>query len=616
MKLRSSIFLKLLLVILPLVCVPIALVGYFAVRASVDRVDRLVRQEQMLKLEAAARTIDYVFYNCRLDLETITRLPILEDYQLARSFRLEAEEKFNYDNIVRIFSDFIERTPYYYRIVCLDRQGRELVKVGAEGPLSALGDRGSEEFLAKAEEIGEDGLYFSKIIRSEDRKGFIIQAAKPFYTGLRELAGVILIELDYEQIREIVGAIRIGEGGYAFLMDENGDNIAHPTYQPYEFGLTRLPDPSLKELIQEMKDGASGWGSYRLEGEEKMAAFAPVPVMNWSLAVTIPLGEFRKEAQAVQTRVVQVVILALILTVVGVSTLAYNLLKPVGNLVVATNRIAGGDLSHEIPVRSSDELGELTESFNRMVRTLSRTQAELVRSEKLILLGRVSAGLAHEIRNPLNAMKGAIVHLRRRRGDDALINEYTGLVLEEIDRLNRVVTEFLNFSRQAQPKPVATDINKLITSTETLFEEQAREKGIQLHNQLDPGLPEIWVDPDMMEQVLINVLINAMDALPDGGSITIQSHSLKENDSPDSRGAVRITIHDNGEGISAETLPSIFDPFFTTKDTGTGLGLPLSLGLVESHGGEISIVSRAGHGATVSIMLPFRTEMEETLEPS
>ena len=604
MKIRASIFTKILLVILPLVGVPIVIVGYFSVKAAEDRVDRLVRQEQMLLLEAVAKRINDVLSTCKIDLETISGLPILEDYHLARSFRLEAEAEFNYENIVRIFRDFIYRTPYYREISCLDVNGRELIKVVARGAGRDLLNREKEDFFQKTRALESGDMYFSDVILPPDGQGLIIQASMPFFSGYREMAGIILIELDFEKIHEMVKSIRVGESGYAFLMDPLGRVIVHPRYKLYDLNQDTIEDQSLRELSRDMMAGGSGWMTYTFEDLEKVAAFAPIPALNWSLAVTIPSQEFRKEAQAIRDKIIQVAALVVILTVTAVSLLSYNLLRPVRRLVNATQRIARGDLDFEVPVRSGDELGELTTAFNRMVKNLARTRNELVRSEKLVSLGRLSAGVAHEIRNPLNAMKAAIVYLQRRRAEDPLIAEYTGLVSEEIDRLNRFVTEFLYFAKQAPPRTQLTDLNKLILSVENLFEEQAKKNSIVFINRLDSDLPLIMVDAHQMEQVLINLVVNAMEAMPGGGSVTVSTIWLS------SRDQARIMIHDNGHGISSRHLQNIFDPFFTTKETGTGLGLTLSLGIVESHGGTINLKSQPGQGATVYVELPLTREQK------
>ena len=184
--------------------------------------------------------------------------------------------------------------------------------------------------------------------------------------------------------------------------------------------------------------------------------------------------------------------------------------------------MAAGDFNQMIPVKSSDELGDLTRSFNRMVHNLSRIQKELVRSEKLISLGRLSAGVAHEIRNPLNAMKGAMVHLGQKWGHEPLIRQYTQLVTEEIDRLDRVVSEFLYFSKQAPPKLEAVEINGIILGTEELLGRGRRlKRGYAFKIGLASSLPLLSLDTHQMEQVLLNLFINAMDSLPEGGEIEV-----------------------------------------------------------------------------------------------
>ncbi|MEW6263197.1 MAG: ATP-binding protein [Thermodesulfobacteriota bacterium] len=604
MRLRASIATKILAVFLPLVSVPIVVVGYVAVQASAERVNRLVHQELMLQIEATARRINDMLRTGQVDLETLSRMPILDDYHLTRSFRLEAEADFNRENIARIFQDFISRTPYYSRIVCLDAAGRELIKAG--DPDEALRDRGEETFFQEAKTLGRQGWHMSLVTRTHSPSRAVIHLAKPFFSGFDELAGVVLIDLDFEKIIGIIQAIKVGERGYAFLLDSEGRNIFHPHYEPYRLSLATAKEPGLQGLVQAMRGGARGWQRYVFEEVEKVAAFVPIQAMNWSLAVTIPAKELHKEAEAVRSTVIQVVALTMILTLTGVSVLSYHLLRPVRRLVNATHRIASGDLTHEIPVRSGDELGELTHAFNRMVRNLSRIQSELVRTEKLASLGRLSAGVAHEIRNPLNAMKAAIVHLRRRRAQDPLIDEYTALVSEEIDRLNRFVTEFLYFAKQSPPRLAPVDINQLVLSVQGLFEERARELGVRFIHHLDPDLPLASLDGHQMEQVLLNLLINALEAMPGGGAVTISTTWLAGDRGPGRPGLLRLIVHDSGEGIAAEHQPNIFDPFFTTKETGTGLGLPLSLGIVESHGGDLRVQSRPGQGTTVCVDLPLQ----------
>lgn len=599
-----------------MVCIPISAVGYFAIQESGERVNRLVRQEQRVAVRATANIISTIFTNCRIDLETISRLPILEDYHIARSFRLTAEAEFNHDNIVRLFHDFILRTPAYFQIRYIDHDGQELIKIRREGAAKDLKDQSGQPFFKNSRQLKMLTMVTSDIMPSPLNHGFVIHYAMPFYGGWKEFAGLIVIDLDFNKIVDLVRHIHVGDKGYAFLIDQYGRNLVHPLFEPYRYTLETYPDLSLRNLVLDMMAGESGWKSYSFQGEDKVAAFEPVKGTGWSLAVAIPTEEFTKEAYALRNRVIQFVLIAILFTIIGVSILSYFLLRPVRNLVTATDRIANGDLSQDIPVQSRDELGDLTRSFNRMMRNLSRIHDELVRSEKLISLGRLSAGVAHEIRNPLNAMKGAIVYLQRKRPDDPLIKEYTQLVSEEIDRLSQFVTEFLYFARQAKPKRVPTDIHKLILSTEDLFKKQAEERGITFHTILEKDLPTAPIDAHQVEQVLINLFINAMEAMPEGGELTILTRTLKKEDDPRLPYWIRISIKDTGVGIPREHLRNIFDPFFSTKETGTGLGLPISLGIIEAHGGTIQITSQAGAGTRVVVKLPLRSEKKnETDEP-
>ena len=412
---------------------------------------------------------------------------------------------------------------------------------------------------------------------------------------------MVVIDLDFERITAIMRAIHVGHKGYAFLVDSEGRNLVHPQQPPYTLGPESGP-ASLRGMLEDMTRGGTGWQNYHFEDEDKVAAYAPVPALKWSVAATIPVKEFRQEADAIRTRVLQVVVIVIILAVAGVSILSYNLLKPVRSLAAATERLAEGGQAQELPVTSRDELGELTRAFNRMSRNLERTRDELVRNEKLVSLGRLSAGVAHEIRNPLSAMAGAMVHLQRRRPDDPLIREYGKIISEEIERLGRFVTEFLYFARQAPPHLAPTDLNALCASVQTLFGPEADKRGIRLHSLVDEALPRQMLDPHQMEQVLVNLMINAMDALPRGGYITFATTC--QFPAPGREGWVRLSVEDNGVGIHPQQQASIFDPFFTTKDAGTGLGLTLSLGIVQSHGGAMEVLSARGKGTTIIIKLP------------
>jgi len=596
MKTSFSITLKLLLFILPLVCLPTVIVGYLSYDASVDRVARLSREEQMLRAEAAANEINWIFQTCGMDLETITRLPMIHEY---------CAKKKSEEQVEALLSDYVLRSQYYDEIQLFDHHGDELLSVRHGGKAEESATHKGMVSLATVRWTSEKIINISEITFSPLHQGLVIYLSRQVLSPSLGLIGEVVITINFDKVIALVLEVKVGEQGYAFMVDQQGRTIAHPFYSPYEYNLSKYPDPRLREFVVNMLMGEAGWRTYYQMGE-KAAAYAPIPAMKWSLAVTIPIEEFKKEANAIRQNVVQVVAATVLLTALVVGILSYNLLRPVRRLVAATERIASGDLSQEIAVKSKDELGLLTQSFNRMVRNLREIQSELIRSEKLISMGRLSAGVAHEIRNPLNAMKGAIIYLQRRKPGDPLIKEYTQLMLEEIERLDLFVTEFLYFAKQSAPKLVLTNLNELIQNTLTLFDERLRQKMIVVTENLHPALSSVYVDPHQMEQVLLNLVINAIDAMPQGGVLHVSS--LADGDGAKPKAVIR--IRDNGVGIPENHLRNVFDPFYSTKDGGTGLGLPISLGIVESHGGELRIQSVAGQGTEVVIELPASPSMQ------
>ncbi|MFZ0427504.1 MAG: ATP-binding protein [Acidobacteriota bacterium] len=237
---------------------------------------------------------------------------------------------------------------------------------------------------------------------------------------------------------------------------------------------------------------------------------------------------------------------------------------------------------------------ELAEAYQK----LQTTFEQLRRADRLAALGQLSAGIAHEIRNPLGSIKGSIEILESEIPDSHPKHEFIEIIKEETARLNRLVGEFLEFARPARPTVAAASLNDLIESARSLVAQKAERSGIVVSTDLDPSIPPLALDSDQIRQVLLNVLINAVQAMSDGGRLSICSRYRK--------GAARavIEISDTGPGMPPEQIEHIFDPFFSTKPEGTGLGLSISHQLVENHGGRITARANSGPGLTLRIELP------------
>ena len=228
---------------------------------------------------------------------------------------------------------------------------------------------------------------------------------------------------------------------------------------------------------------------------------------------------------------------------------------------------------------------------------IRRLQQEITRSRRLASLGSLAAGVAHEIRNPLSSLKGFATYFRERYQDIPADRETAEVMITEVDRLNRVIGQLLEFARPMTMTLVPTSLQMVIRHALKMVDRQARERGISIEAELPPEIGEIPLDADRISQVFMNLFLNAFAAMEAGGTLRVSIARQEDR-------MIRISISDTGSGIPKEDLPRVFDPYFTTKPSGTGLGLPIVQKIVEAHGGEILLASEPGQGTTATVLLP------------
>jgi signal transduction histidine kinase len=287
--------------------------------------------------------------------------------------------------------------------------------------------------------------------------------------------------------------------------------------------------------------------------------------------------------------------------------IARGLARPIRQLTGAMAVVGSGRLDHPVIATSRDEIGELARAFARMtdslrqnVTKLEQTQAQLVQSEKLASIGEMAAAVAHGLRNPLASLRAA-AQLVRRHPDAPSAGEHLDAIVEEVDRLDRRISHLLSFSRPAPYHPMAERVERLVESLLPAVAEPMRERAIELRLELPRDLPSVRVDPMQLEQALLELVSNALDAMPAGGQLHVAAES-RNGGSPG--GEVVIEIGDTGPGIPAHVLPSVCEPFFTTRQEGTGLGLAIAKRYVEQNGGRLEIESSPGSGTRVRVRLP------------
>jgi two-component system NtrC family sensor kinase len=327
-----------------------------------------------------------------------------------------------------------------------------------------------------------------------------------------------------------------------------------------------------------------------------------------------------------------IAVLCVILLLVILYFSTARIVRPLQDMVEATEKISRGDLTHTLPVSSADEVGLLSLSFNRMTdtiraakdelvgwgttlekkveertRELREMQHQMIQSEKLASLGKLSTGIAHEINNPLGGVL-MYAHLIRENMDPADPNyENVNKIIKETTRCKDIVKDLLEFARPKEPTMEIVNINAVLERSLDMLVKQAVFQNVEVTKSLAGDIPTIIADGDQLQQVFMNIIINACEAMEGGGRLKLSTHHDEINRK------IIVEIEDTGCGIPEENTDRVFEPFFTTKEVGkgTGLGLAVSYGIITKHRGTISVESEDGQGATFVIKLPLGTEEDE-----
>ena len=352
------------------------------------------------------------------------------------------------------------------------------------------------------------------------------------------------------------------------------------------------------------------------------------------LDIGMSLADVDEEIKGAQNKMIFFAVIAFLVISITISiSINRYVSRPVTELVKGTKKVAEGNLNYSIATKGKDEIAQLASSFNQMTLDLKRadeklidwgktleqkvqqrteelrkTENQLIQSDKVASLGKLAAGVAHEINSPLTGILtySSLLLQAKREGDPE--REDLEVIVNETDRCKKIVKGLLDFARQTEPLKTLSDINEVIGKSIDLISHQASLQNVKIEKRVKPDLPKTMIDVGQIQQVFINILLNAIEAMPNGGTLTVSSGIEDE--------MVALRFTDTGVGIPEENLPKILDPFFTTKEQGkgTGLGLSVSYGIIERHRGKLGVKSQVGKGTTFTVKLPIKekdTEPEE-----
>lgn len=499
-----------------------------------------------------------------------------------------------------------------------------------------------EELLKESETLAEKALM--RVIPTPKASpasqefcvdGMMLKAAAPLYSQNGELLGVlyggILLNRNFplvDRIKELVYKDEQYQGieiGTATIFQHALRISTNVRNSEGERALgTRVSEEVRRAVLTE---GSTWTDRAFVVNDWYLTAYEPIRNIDQEIIGILYVGMLEKPYIHLRNRVMAtftgMAALCVLILLILLTFIISSIVRPLQVMVEATNTIARGDLNHHVDIPYHGEVGQLALSFNQMTEELNKANAKLVKwgktmekrveertrdlmamqkslaqSEKLASLGKMAAGVAHEINNPLTSILINTHLLMETKDQGSEEYESLDMIEEETRRCSDIVKGLLEFARQSPPQKNPVDLNELLVHIINILRNQATFQNIVIHNNLQEGLPMTEVDPNQIKQVFWNLMINAAEAMPRGGTLTITSRLSPSLDT------LEISFQDTGVGIPENALNKIFDPFFTTKQGGTGLGLAIIYGIAQEHGGTIDVTSKPGGGSVFTVRLP------------
>ena len=434
------------------------------------------------------------------------------------------------------------------------------------------------------------GLIAVRVVRARDRNLYVI--------GGRRLDREFLASLSLPKgMRAVLYLSPTSSRGVASLTDVKG-SLENP--EPLNPVLQQV-----REQKREVTDTVA-WSSDAAGAE----TFQAIPLLDrrGDFLGAFLVGSSREEQVRLEhyIRTVALIVGAggVLLGVLFSGWVAGRVTQPMERLVGAAREVAAGDWNAQVQVESDDELGELAEAFNRMTQHLTQQRDQLVQAERVAAWREVARRLAHELKNPLFPLQITVENLLRAREQnpaqfEEVFRESTTTLLAELANLKNIISRFSDFARMPAPEMQAVDLNEVVRNIANLFSAQFRAPGkppIDLQVKLDKDLEPIQADPDLLHRAVQNLVLNAMDAMPAGGTLIVRTEKKKDG--------ARLLVTDTGKGLTQEECQRLFTPYYTTKQHGTGLGLAIVQSVVSDHGGHISVMSEPNRGTTFEVDLP------------
>jgi two-component system, NtrC family, sensor kinase len=574
---RYSMQVKIMLFFIALAMLLFITVGLLYFRSTKYAINTSKRNELSTLSKETANKIDRFLFERYGDIQVMAASPLLNNKGIGTGLKRE-------------YLDSV-RSAYktYDYIFITNSKGKIEILSG-----NMKGDHEYKKWIAA---VLSGKLFVSDFTYNILEKSYSIYFASPIISSDGVIVGTVVERMKFDAISDIVKMVKIGKSGYAYLYEKDGSQIFNPS-------ITRV------NPIIDIKQNTNGTFNSGHNNVNFISAFSILKKYDtqkkiWFLVVEEPYREAFQVAENLRDYTILLILISVLVLFVLAVIIARIITKPIRKLVTDAQKIVEGSIKHSIEVESNDEIGSLTNSFNSLINSLNSTEAEIkkleasvLRAKNLAALGTLSAGMAHEVRNPLTSIKGYAQYIKLENcNNDELIGDIS-IIINEVDRLDKIIERFLTFARPEELKVTSSNVNKLLYDVLKLIRKESRDDIIISENY--GAVPLLNIDTDQMEQVFLNIILNSIQALAVGGELNIATFCDAKCDFVD------IVISDNGIGIEPENMDMIFEPFFTTKEKGTGLGLSICSRIIENHRGFLEVSSKPGIKTEFIIKLPIK----------
>ncbi len=557
-----------------------------------------------------------------------------------------------------LLKKFVYQNPSFLEISVADRRGQEIVKVSRDDIVLKKDFKVISD-LAKFADSTEAKSYKTEVKISEKTGLPFIVLFQPIERYKGRLQGWLIVSIDLSYLWDLISSTSVGEGGYTYVVAVNGQLISHPNKKLIYQG----KDP-FADVFKDIPINEEG----TIKTKKYLLTYVHTTYLNWRVVTVLPLEEALKPVIATEDLLSSylkgllskmgnfLLLISPLLFFIGTIIalfLTKGITTPILKLVKGTQAIAKGNFSTRVNVKTDDEIGVLATSFNHMAEEmerlvqkerelaaaeaaadterarsrelkdayekLKRTQNMLLHAEKLSAVGQLASGVAHEVKNPLGIISQGLKYIQLKLNiKDKELQKDFDLINDAVKRADKIIRGLLDFSVPTKLELKPADLTEVIDASVELVAKELSLSGIKLKKEIPSSLPKVMIDHSQMQQVFINLLLNAVHAMPKGGDLIIRCYTRNIDEFTEGIGrrstdfftvgdnTLVCEIEDHGHGIPKNILPRVFEPFFTTKapGKGTGLGLPVTRSIIDTHRGLIDIKSTEGKGTTMIITLP------------